>query len=65
MTVINWWNRLPQIGFPYLQVFSSGLDASEENAFNKHEILGLAVTHKNAVFVHVKQQVKVNDAISS
>lgn len=62
MTVINWWNRLPRVGFPFLQVFSSGLDASVENAFNKHEILGLELTQKNAV-VHVKQEIRVNDII--
>lgn len=33
-----------------------------ENAFNKHEILGLELTQKNAV-VHVKQEIRVNDII--
>lgn len=40
--VINQWNRLPReaVDFPFLQVFSSGLDVFVENTFNKHEILG-------------------------
>lgn len=45
--VINQWNRLPweAADFPFLQVFSSGLDAFVENTFNKHEILGPTLTN--------------------
>lgn len=45
--VVNQWNRLPReaVDFPFLQVFSSGLDVFVENTFNKHEILGSTLTH--------------------
>lgn len=61
MRVINQWNRLPQeaVDFPFLQVFSSGLDASVENTFNKHKIFG---HNANSVLL-IKQEVWLDDII--
>lgn len=63
--VISQWNRLPweAADFPFLQVFTSGLDAFVENTFNKHEILGSTLANSVKSVVLIKQEVKLDHII--